>query len=306
MGTVSKLASGVYIAHSNNYQKGRNGYKICKITPHMMAGKLTGKQCAVNIFQNPNRIASANYCIGNDGDIVCNVYEENRAFTSGNRLNDWQAITIEVSNNVNKGPNWTISDKAWKSLVNLCVDICKRYKFKLTYDGTRNGSLTRHNMFQSTDCPGKYLQSKFPDLVKEVNAKLDGKEEKKTYTRYVKVSENDVLNVRSGIGVSNKIVKTLKNGTKVTVYETKNGWSRIGTNQWVNSAYLTTIKNTVGQTKVLKSLTTLWSKSNLSGTKYTYLPQTTVIIKKNISNTVDYIYIPKTGRYAYCKNNVYK
>ncbi len=66
------------------------------------------------------------------------------------------------------------------------------------------------------------------------------------------------------------------------------------------------IKNTVGQTKTLKSLTTLWSKSNLTGTRYTYLPQTKVIIKKNISSTVDYIYIPKTGRYAYCKNNVYK
>lgn len=51
MGTMSSLAQGAYIAHSNNYQKGRNGYKICKFTPHIMAGILTAKQCAVIIFQ---------------------------------------------------------------------------------------------------------------------------------------------------------------------------------------------------------------------------------------------------------------
>lgn len=172
MGTMSSLSQGAYIAHSSNYQKGRNGYKICKFTPHIMAGILTGKQCAVNIFQKPNRYASANYCIGNDGDIVCNVYEEDRAFTSSNRLNDNQAITVEVSN-CEVGGDWKISDKAWNSLVKLAVDVCKRYNFKLVYDGTPNGSLTRHNMFANKACPGKYLQSRFQELADVVNAQLD-------------------------------------------------------------------------------------------------------------------------------------
>lgn len=148
----SNLCDGVYIADSSNYTKGRNGYSICKFTPHMMAGILTGKQCAVNIFQNPNRNASANYCIGNDGDIVCNVEEENRAWTSSNRTNDYQAITVEVSN-CEIGGEWKVSDKAWNSLVNLVVDVCKRYNFRLHYDGTPNGSLTTHNMFANTSCP---------------------------------------------------------------------------------------------------------------------------------------------------------
>ena len=77
----SKLTDEVCIAHSDNYKKGRSGYKICKITPHQMAGKLTGKQCAKNIFGKKGRKASANYCIGYNGDIVCNVEEENRAYT---------------------------------------------------------------------------------------------------------------------------------------------------------------------------------------------------------------------------------
>ena len=173
MGTVSKLASGTYIAHSNNYSKGRAGMKICKFTPHIMAGILTGKQCAVNIFQKPTRAASSNYCIGNAGDIVCSVYEEDRAWTSSSRSNDRQAITVEVSN-CEIGGQWKISDAAWKSLVNLAVDVCRRYNFRLVFDGTPNGSLTYHSMFANTTCPGPYLKGKMQELANTVNAILDG------------------------------------------------------------------------------------------------------------------------------------
>lgn len=147
----SDLATEIIEANPTNYTKGRAGYKICKITPHHMAGVLTAKQCG-RIFQKANRNASSNYGIGNNGEIACYVGEENRAWTSSNKKNDCQAITIEVSND-KVGGSWTVSDKAWESLINLCVDICKRYNFKLSYDGTANGSLTRHNMFVATTCP---------------------------------------------------------------------------------------------------------------------------------------------------------
>ena len=166
----SSLTSAYIPANTSNYTKGRNGYKVCKITPHHMAGKLTGTQCA-KLFQAKGRGASANYCIGYKGDIVCAVDEENRAWTSANRTNDYQAITIEVAND-QIGGNWHISDAAWNSLVNLCVDICRRYNFKLNYTGNKNGSLTRHNMFAKTTCPGPYLQSRFQELADVVNAKL--------------------------------------------------------------------------------------------------------------------------------------
>ena len=137
-----------------------------------MAGVLSAEQCG-RIFQAKGRQASSNYGIGNDGKIACYVGEENRAWTSSNSVNDCQAITIEVSNS-STGGEWPVSAAAWNSLVNLCVDICKRYNFKLTYDGTKNGSLTRHNMFANTSCPGKYLQSRFQELADTVNAQLDG------------------------------------------------------------------------------------------------------------------------------------
>lgn len=200
----SSLTKKTVLAHKSNYTQGRKGYKVCKITPHHMSGVLTGEQCA-KIFQNSKRNASANYCIGVNGDIVCSVPEENRAWTSSSSWNDCQAITIEVSNN-KMGGKWTVSNASWKSLVKLCVDICKRYKFRLKYDGTKNGSLTRHNMYANTDCPGPYLQSKFPQLVKEVNAQLDKAKKKTSSTKKKSVKEiaKEVINGKWGNGETRK------------------------------------------------------------------------------------------------------
>ena len=167
----SNLTKSIVPASEKNYTKGRKDYRICKITPHHMAEVLTAEECG-KIFQNPERRASSNYGIGYDGEIACYVEEENRAWTSSNEENDCQAITIEVSNS-QMGGEWPVSEEAWNSLVELCVDICKRYKFKLIYDGTPNGSLTRHDMFKDTNCPGPYLGSKFEELVQIVNSRLE-------------------------------------------------------------------------------------------------------------------------------------
>ncbi len=129
-----------------------------------------------------------------------------------------------------------------------------------------------------------------------------------TYNRYVKV--NTSLNVRSGPGTSYNVVGRKYNGDKVTVYKENSNWSNIGINEWVSSDYLTdsnmqSISNTVGQYKKLKSTTTLYSNSNLTGTRYTYLKNTKVKILQNVSSTVDRIYVPATGRYAYVDNSAF-
>ncbi len=130
-----------------------------------------------------------------------------------------------------------------------------------------------------------------------------------SYTRYVKVSSR--LNIRNGAGIGNKIVGKLNNNERVTVYETNGNWSRIGKNMWVSSDYLTEKnvnmnRNTVGQYKRLKRRTYLYSKSNLTGKKYTYLAKTQVKIIRNVSNDIDYVYVVKTGRYAYIRTSAYK
>ena len=234
----SSLAQSFMPAHSNNYSNGRSGYKICKITPHHMAGKLTAKRCG-ELFQDPNRQASANYGIGYNGEIICYVDEQNRAYTSSNRTNDCQAITIEVANSQNGG-DWPISEASWNSLVNLCVDICKRYEFRLVYDGTPNGSLTRHNMFAATSCPGPYLQSRFEELANTVNSKLDErpapapepepepKPETPTEGYLVKVKAN-VLNIRADAGTNYPVTGQIKDHGVYTIVAEKDG---AGASKW--------------------------------------------------------------------------
>ena len=138
---------------------------------------------------------------------------------------------------------------------------------------------------------------------------IDNNVQNESYTIYVKVSTR--LNIRSGAGIQNKIVGKLNNGVKVTVYETKENWSRIGNNIWVSSDYLvekniTINKSTVGQYRRLKTRTYLYSKPNLTGVKYTYLAKTQVRIIKNISENVDYVYVVRTGRHAYVGKSMYK
>lgn len=150
---------------------GKRTAKITKITPHHAAGVLSVESLC-NIFSNPSRGASANYCIGNDGRIGLVVEESNTAGTSSNYENDNQAITIEVSNCENGG-QWRVSDAAYNALIDLCVDICKRNGIsQLNFTGDANGNLTAHRMFASTDCPGYYLYSKFPQIAQTVNERL--------------------------------------------------------------------------------------------------------------------------------------
>ena len=51
--------------------------------------------------------------------------------------------------------------------------------------------LTVHNWFNNTNCPGKYFQSKFPELARRVTYALnhDEDEEKEEMTRYKTVEE---------------------------------------------------------------------------------------------------------------------
>lgn len=134
--------------------------RVVRITPHHMAGVMTGEACA-KMHMNPARQASANYYVGNDGDICGGVRETERAWTSGtgngDGTNDHTAITIEISND-KTGGDWTISKKAYDATIRLCADICDFYGIDPHYDGTKNGTITTHDMFQATTCPGPYLK----------------------------------------------------------------------------------------------------------------------------------------------------
>lgn len=160
-----------YTRLSPNYNP-RGNNKIRKITIHHVAGVASVEGLGEE-FASPARRGSSNYGIGADGRIGLYVEEHNRAWTSGSADNDFQAITIEVSND-SVGGNWHVSDKVLARLIELCVDICKRNNIEsINYTGDKNGNLTMHKWFQATACPGPYLESKFPYIADEINKKLE-------------------------------------------------------------------------------------------------------------------------------------
>lgn len=153
---------------------------IDRLTVHCVVGQLPAMQVA-KMF-TPQRKASANYIIGKDGEIVRNVPEEYRAWTSGTGnkkgSNDMRAITIEVASDTTKP--YAFNNKAYSSLVKLSKDICKRYGKKLVYIPDKNNALsyvpksdemliTFHRWFQAVECPGDWFVGRAADFVKEVN-----------------------------------------------------------------------------------------------------------------------------------------
>lgn len=170
--------------------------KIRKITVHHAAA-VTTVAAMGSLFSQKSRQASSNYGIDSEGRIACYVEEEDRAWTSGSWDNDIQAVTIEVANSAG-GPDWPISNKAWEALVDLCADICQRHGFRLNFTGDKTGSLTIHKFFQSTACPGPYLEARMPQLAGEVNARLAGDAPKKDVFYRVQVGAfNDLKKATS-------------------------------------------------------------------------------------------------------------
>lgn len=173
----SPLVSGTLLTDNRNSPR---SHAIDTITPHYMAWYTDARTCCQS-FVPTSRKASANYCIGKDGEIWLNVHESDRAWTSSSAANDNRAVTIECANYTDDARRGVLPDETWASLVALCADICKRNgKTRLVYRGSADYSglaatdmlLTMHKWFAATDCPGPWLSTQFDRLAAEVNKAL--------------------------------------------------------------------------------------------------------------------------------------
>lgn len=154
---------------------------IDTITIHCMAGNTTIEACGA-MFAKPSRGASSNYGIGSDGRIAMYAEESKRSWCTSSPSNDHRAVTIEVANDGGAETGWHVSDKAYASLINLCVDICQRNGIKeLKWRGDKSligqvdkQNMTVHRWFANKACPGDYLYNLHPRIAAEVNARLTG------------------------------------------------------------------------------------------------------------------------------------
>lgn len=160
---------------------GQRTHSIDRITPHCVVGQLSAESIC-GCFTSTDRQASCNYGIGTDGRISLCVEEKNRSWCSSSNSNDQRAVTIECASD--KTAPYAMNDKVYASLVNLCVDICKRNgKSKLLWFGDKDKTLnyspksdemviTVHRWFANKSCPGDWLYARLGNLAAEVTQRL--------------------------------------------------------------------------------------------------------------------------------------
>ena len=225
----------VYTRLSPNHS-GQRTHSIDRITPHCVVGQLSAESIC-GCFSSPSRQASCNYGIGTDGRISLCVEEKNRSWCSSNRDNDQRAVTIECASD--RAEPYTMTDAVYRSLINLCADICKRNgKTKLLWFGdkaktlsyvpkTNEMVLTVHRWFKNKSCPGNWLYERLGDLATQVTNKLGGATETLPNVPYKARVTDGALNIRKGVGTSYPVVGVIRDRGVYTIVEESNGWGKL-------------------------------------------------------------------------------
>lgn len=173
--TNSSLVNCKIISPNKNI--GRT-HSIDTITIHCVVGQ-TSAESLGNLFSNPNIEASSNYGVAYDGRIGLYVEEKDRSWCTSSSYNDNRAVTIEVASDT-YAP-YKINDAAYKALVKLCADICKRNGIKYLKWSTSanermnhlNGvNMTAHRDYANKSCPGDYIYQREAQIAAEVNKLL--------------------------------------------------------------------------------------------------------------------------------------
>lgn len=218
----SSLVSVTVLSPNNS---GTRTMRIDRITPHCVVGQMSALSLG-NWFANKSAQASSNYGIGYDGKIGLYVPEDKRSWCSSSAANDQRAVTIECASDTREP--YAIKDAVYKSLIKLCVDICKRNgKTKLIWINDKAKALayvpkkdemllTVHRWFANKSCPGTYIMGKLPDLADKVTKELTPKEEPKEEAKELTAGTSIVLKNEPLYGSST--AKTKANTVTGTYY----------------------------------------------------------------------------------------
>jgi hypothetical protein len=106
---------------SPNHYDGRNGYRVDRITLHVMAGYRAG---TASIFANPAYQASSTYGVGGDGRIDQYVSEADGAWADGSYDSNCRTISIEHEGGLDFIP---CTQACLDASARLCADIARRY-----------------------------------------------------------------------------------------------------------------------------------------------------------------------------------
>lgn len=197
-------------------------------------------------FSRTSKGASCNYGIGYDGRICTVVDEADRSWCSSSSSNDNRAITIECASDAFYP--YAINANVWKSLIELCTDICKRNGIKkLVWSRDKNTrmnhlngcNLTVHRDYENKSCPGDYIYGRLGQIAKEVNQKLSGASAEPFKPYQGQVNADDGLNCRKA-PVNGSVIKAFEDGTVLTITKEDGNWGYCGEG-WVCLDYVNKI-----------------------------------------------------------------
>lgn len=182
-----------------------------------------------NYFQTTSTSVSSHYIVGLDGEVIRCIPEDEISWCT-NQANSY-TISIECCHPKSDG---IFNDKTYKSLVELCADICKRWKL----DPLKNG-IIRHFDVTGKVCPRGFVAkskggtddndcTRYKNFLKDV-AKAIGQITETTtstdFTSYlVRVTSDDgFVNIRKTPKFEDKdITSIIKNSkTKYTIVAEK-------------------------------------------------------------------------------------
>lgn len=212
---------------------GQRTHSIDRISPHCVVGQCTAESLG-DWFAKESTQASSNYGIDKNGRVGMYVEEKNRSWCTSSNSNDQRAVTIEVASDA-KHP-YAMKNAAYNSLIDLCVDICKRNgKTKLIWFGDKNKALqykpvpnemiiTVHRWFANKSCPGEWLYSRLGDLADKVTAKLSGTTENKKEEPKEEPKPEVTSNIKKGDVVKIKSGAKYYNGKDVPTWVRNKTW----------------------------------------------------------------------------------
>ena len=160
--------------------------------------------------------------------------------------NDHRAITIEVASDT-KHP-YTVTQKAYESLLRLLADICKRSNIKqLLWQAdkslvgqTDKQNMTPHRWFANTACPGDYLYSRYGEIASEVNKRLGASVKQIKEDDEVRIVGNTYTNgveIPTSIKSRTHVVAQIKGDRALLGYPD-------GISSWVNLNSLALVEST--------------------------------------------------------------
>ena len=152
----------------NKYSRPRNKLqKVKKIIIHWVGNANTSAMANRNYFESlkiKKKFASAHYIIGLEGEILQCIPENEIAYhaTTANSY----SIGIE-----NCHPDWEgqFNSKTYKSLIELCTELCKCYNLDPEKD------ILRHYDISKKLCPKYYVENTqaWEKLKKDIKNKMD-------------------------------------------------------------------------------------------------------------------------------------